>query len=254
MRLGCFALAVGCAACAGERDGPAREPAPQFGRVTALLGTTPVVGAWGRDSVVAVYAPDAGTLQIDGARLSGRRLPTVRLMMSCAAPPAPGVYPVRGLGTSIHAEAYLDRGGRGAWWAPWSRRPADRAFLSDSTPPGVLELDTLDLAGGRVYGRFRMVVRSFNRVPAESLAATGTFWGRVRTVDFSRWRTHPLRWAPDMDRNCAAIRRPLPGATAAAVGAPTPHGTLKLSGTPGRPAPPPSPSQGQAVSRGKLAA
>jgi hypothetical protein len=214
-------LAVGVA-YAAACGGPAREPAPGFGRVTALLGAAPVVGAWGPDSVVAVYSARSGTLQIDGARLGGGAagpLPLVRVMMSCAAAPRPGVYRVAGTQTPVHVAAYLRPRGLLAVWphlrvawprlgVVWPRSDAGRALLSDSTPPGVLALDTLDLTGGRIYGRFRAAVRSYNRTPAESLAVAGTFWGRVRTLDDGAWPGGQPRWAPGFDRDCAAARRP----------------------------------------------
>ncbi len=220
-RTACAVAAAGVVA-GGGCDGPAREPAARFGRMTAVVGGAPVVGAWGPDSVVAVYGVHSGTLQIEGARVDGgawsdARLPVVRVLLACEAPPGPGVYRVAGFTTPVHAEAFLAPRGVGGWWPHrwwprdwWPGRGESRAFLSDSARPGVLELDTLDLAGGRVYGRFRATVRSIGRAPAESLALAGTFWGRVRTFDFRRPGDPPVRRSPLFDRDCAAARRPPP--------------------------------------------
>jgi len=201
----CAALLAGCA---GGRGGPAGVPAARFGHLTAALGDAPFVGTFARDSVVAVYMIPAGSLQIEGDRAIGGRTPLVRLVMRCVAAPPPGVYPIRGLRTPVYAEVFVGGTAPGAWWR---RRELPRGLLSDSVPPGVLELDTLDLAAGRVHGRFRTAVRSYNRTPPESLAVEGAFWGRVQAVDPPRpLGAPPLRWAPGIDRDCAAIRRPLP--------------------------------------------
>jgi hypothetical protein len=215
--------------------------------MTALLGGAPVVGAFGPDSVVAVYGAHSGTLQIEGARVgggAGGSLPILRVVMSCAAAPGPGVYPVAGGRTPVHAEAYLPPRGVPAVWprvvdvwprfgALGPRVGASRGFHSDSTPPGVLELDTLDLAGGRIYGRFRAAVRSYDGVPAASLGVVGTFWGRVRTVEYPAPPGGRARWAPGFDRDCAAARRPRPPAAGPAAGAPTLNDASQLPGTPG---------------------
>jgi hypothetical protein len=71
-------------------------------------------------------------------------------------------------------------------------------------PSGNLELDTIDTVGGVIRGRFAVALRSFNRVPAETLNVRAAFFGRLR-VDH-RFGERPVLWAPMFDRDCERIR------------------------------------------------
>lgn len=228
MRLSTSICAAFLAGCAGARTGPAAPPPARFGYVTGLIGDAPFVGTFAHDSVVAIYMRETGSLQIEGDRAIGGRMPLVRVDMRCLAEPAPGVYAVRGMRTPVYAEAFV--GGSDARW--WHRGEPSRGLLSDSVPPGVLELDTLDLTRGRIYGRFQVTLRSNNRAPAESLVVSATFWGRViaPTLPLPSGLS-PGRWAPDIDRDCAAVRGPLRAATARDSGAPMSSESLQPSGS-----------------------
>lgn len=226
------ACAASGAACAGAYGRPASGLASVFGRVTARVGPTPVAGAWGPDSVVAVYLAEAGTLQIEGARVGGPRVPAVRVTLACAAVPEPGAHPIAGPRAPVQVQAVLP-GVPGAGAAAGARVDGTaRVFVADSAA-GILELDTLDLAGGRIAGRFRAAVRDVDRPAAAALPLSGAFWGRVRTVHRPPGG-RPLRLPPASERDCAADRRASPAGTgraAAAAGVLTSNVALQLSGT-----------------------
>jgi hypothetical protein len=70
-------------------------------------------------------------------------------------------------------------------------------------PPGKLELDTIDTVGGVIRGRFAVALRSYNRVPAETLNVRGAFFGRLSVE--RRFHDPPVLWAPMFDRDCERI-------------------------------------------------
>ena len=175
---------------------------PQFGQLTASLGTESFVGTFGHDSTVAVYDPEVGQLQIEGNRRTKGRSDLVRLVMICEASPEPGTYRVAApFFTPVSAGVFRIRIRR---WLPrrWAR--TFQFFISDSMPPGVLELDTLDLQSGAISGRFRVGVRTVNEKHADSLFVSGAFRGRVRTSGLHRKR--PIQFSPQMGRDCDAAK------------------------------------------------
>ena len=173
----------------------------EFGKVRATLNGSELVGAFSSDSIIAIYSPNAGQIQIaDDKQVRGRK-PSVRVYMRCASFPKPGTYPIRGLRSPVFVEAFLVP----TWWErawPLHGRVI-RSFLSDSMPPGKLELDTIDTLGGVIRGRFAAALRSFNRVPAETLNVRGAFFGRLSVEH--RFDEPPVLWAPMLDRDCARI-------------------------------------------------
>jgi hypothetical protein len=101
----------------------------------------------------------------------------------------------------VHIQAFLGP----TWWErAWPlHRSTVRAFLSDSMPSGKLELDAIDTVAGVIRGRFAAALRTFNRVPAETLNVRGAFFGRL-IVD--RRFVNPFGWAPIFDLDCDRIR------------------------------------------------
>ena len=180
-----------------------RETPFEFGKLRANLNGSDFVGAFGRDSIIAIYNPNGGQIQIEGDKQIGGRRPLVRVLMRCATFPKAGIYPVKGgLRSPVYVEAVLDPTG---WERAWPLHGRGmHFFLSDSMPPGKLELDTIDTVGGVIRGRFTVALRSFNRVPAETLNVRGAFFGRLSVEH--RFDEPPVLWAPMLDRDCERIR------------------------------------------------
>src|SRR5712675_2141266 len=84
-----------------------REPPFEFGKLRASLNGSEFVGAFGRDSIIAIYNSNAGQIQIAGDRQVRGRKPSVRVYMRCASFPKPGTYPIRGLRSPVFVEAFL---------------------------------------------------------------------------------------------------------------------------------------------------
>lgn len=202
MNLKPFTAAV-IALLACTRSRTEKETPFEFGKLRANLNGSEFVGAFSRDSIIAIYNPNAGQIQIEGDKQVGGRRPLVRVQMRCATFPKAGIYPIRGgLLSPVYVEAFLEP----TWWErawPLHGRRI-RSFLSDSMPPGKLELDTIDTVGGVIRGRFAVALRSFNRVPAETLNVRGAFFGRLNVEH--RFGAPPVLWAPMFDRDCERIR------------------------------------------------
>jgi len=179
-----------------------RETPFEFGKLRANLNGSEFVGAFGRDSIIAIYTPGEGGLQIEGDRQVRGRRPLVRVQMRCATLPKAGIYPIKGLLSPVYVESVLEATAWERAWPLHGRRI--RSFLSDSMPPGKLELDTIDTVAGVIRGRFTVALRSFNRAPAETLDIRGVFFGRL-SVDH-RFNMPQVRWAPEFDRDCERIR------------------------------------------------
>lgn len=179
------------------------EGAPpfEFGKLRANLNGSEFVGAFARDSIIAVYDALSGQLQIEGDRQVGGRRPLVRLVMLCTDFPKAATYPIKGMRSPVHVESYLEPTFWERLWPLHDRR--NRAFLSDSMPPGQLQLDTIDTVARVIRGRFEVALRSFNRAPAETLLVRGAFFGRL-SVDHRPGG--PVRWTPLFDRDCERIR------------------------------------------------
>jgi hypothetical protein len=196
-----FAAAV-IAILACTRPMPERETPFEFGKLRANLNGSEFIGAFGRDSIIAVYTPNAGQIQIEGDKQVRGRKPLVRVLMRCTTFPKAGIYPIKGgLLSPVYVEAFLEPTGWERAWPLHGRRI--RAFLSDSMPPGKLELDTIDTVGGVMRGRFAVALRSSNRVPAETLNVRGAFFGRLSVE--RRFHDPPVLWAPMFDRDCERI-------------------------------------------------
>lgn len=179
-----------------------REIPFEFGKLRADLNGSDFVGAFGRDSIIAVYLPSGGTIQIEGDKQVRGRRPLVRVQMRCATFPKAGIYPIRGLLSPVYVESFLEPN---AWERAWPLHGHRiRSFLSDSMPPGRLELDTIDTVAGLIRGRFDVALRSFDRVPAETLTVRGAFFGRLSVK--RRFGEPQLHWAPELDRDCERIR------------------------------------------------
>ncbi len=175
----------------------------EFGKVRANLNGSDFVGAFGRDSIIAIYSPNAGQIQIEGDKQVRGWRPLVRVLMRCTTFPKAGIYPLKGgLRSPVYVEAVLEPTGWDRAWPLHGR--GIRFFLSDSMPPGKLELDTIDTVGGVIRGRFTVALRSFNRVPAETLNVRAAFFGRLSVEH--RFSDHPVLWAPMFDRDCERIR------------------------------------------------
>jgi hypothetical protein len=179
-----------------------REPSFEFGKLRGDLNGNEFVGAFGTDSVIAVYDANAGQLEIEGDKKIGGQRPSVRLVMRCTTFPKAGTYAIKGMRSPVHAESYLEPTALERAW-PLYRR-VDHAFLSDSMPWGKLELDTIDTVTAVIKGRFSVGLRSFNRSPAETLIVRGAFFGRLGTNHILR--EPPIRWTPLFDRDCESIR------------------------------------------------
>jgi len=162
-------VGITLAACTTPRA--KRETAFEFGKLRADLNGSDFVGAFGTDSLIAIYDANAGQLQIEGDEQIGGRQPLVRLIMRCTAFPRVGTYPIKGMRSPVHAESYLDPTELERAWPVHGRK--DRVFLSDSMPWGKLELDTIDTVAAVIKGRFSVGLRSFNRSPAETLSSDG---------------------------------------------------------------------------------
>lgn len=174
----------------------------KYGQLTASLGTEAFAGSFGPDSTVAVYSPHVGQLTIEGNRWTHGWVEVVRLTMVCLTAPDTGTYRIsRGFYTPISAGVFRTRIRR---WLPRKWRTTNQAFVSDSTIPGVLRLDTLDLKSGAISGSFQVKVRTIEQTPVDTMAVKGIFTGRVRVWDMPR--TRPIRFAPDMGRDCEAAR------------------------------------------------
>lgn len=190
-------LALG--ACFTDRK--SGEPPGEFGQLTASLNGRPFRGAFGPDSTVAIYSAAAGQLQIEGKRRVGEWTEVVGLVMICENTPGPGVYRVSAPSTPVSARVYRIRIRR---WLPRPWRFTGHFYISDSMPPGTLNVDTLDFSSGAISGRFSVGVRTYNKKPADSLFVTGAFAGRVLTPKSSRDR--PIRWSPQQGRDCNSAK------------------------------------------------
>ena len=197
--------------CAPRPSGS--EPVARFGHVTAVIGSRPFVGRFGPDSVIAVYSPTGGQLQIAGA--ADGHWPAVRLVLRCAHRPVAGAYAVGTFQSPVHATVALGP-------APWYRRltralrgiPAhhheqDRFFVSDSGLPGRLELEILDWDAAVVRGRFAVTLRSLSR-ELETITTHGRFAGRLHVAP-TALEPGSQRWGSGFDLNCSAAHRPLTG-------------------------------------------
>jgi hypothetical protein len=174
-----------------------------FGQLAAKLNGESFVGSFGPDSTIALYSPNVGQIQIEGdKRVSGQRPLVVRLQMRCTEFPKTGGYPIGSLFSPVAAEAFLNPS---TWDRIWPlRRRYRRSFISDSMPPGRLELESIDTVAGVIKGRFAVQLRSFNRAPAETLNVRGAFFGRLRVQRMLGERVP--RWAPEFDRDCERVR------------------------------------------------
>jgi hypothetical protein len=175
----------------------------EYGQLTASLGTEAFAGSFGRNSTVAVYSPDVGQLTIEGNRWTHGWAEVVRLTMVCLSAPDTGTYRIStDFYTPISAGVFRTRIRR---WLPRKWRTTNYAFVSDSTNPGILRLDTLDLKSGAISGSFQVKMRTIERKPVDTMAVKGTFAGRVVRVSHMP-RTRPIRFAPDMGRDCEGAR------------------------------------------------
>jgi hypothetical protein len=179
-------------------------PEKRFGFLTASLGTESFAGTLGPDSTVAEYNPEVGQLTIGGRRGGRDWTEAVELTMVCQSAPDTGAYRVStSFYTPVSAGVYRLRIRR---WLPRRWRTTNHAFTSDSTVPGILRLDTLDLKSGAISGSFRVRVRTIDQTPVDGIYATGFFSGRVRTSMLHQ--TRPVKFAPDMGRDCTGAKRP----------------------------------------------
>jgi hypothetical protein len=191
---------ISLSACTTRRA--EKEPSFEFGKLRADLNGNEFVGAFGTDSVIAVYDANAGQLQISGEKqVSGSR-PSFHLFMRCAVFPKAGTYPIKGMRSPVHVQGFLEPTALQRAWPLHGR--VDRAFLSDSMPWGKLELDTIDTIAAVIKGRFSVGLRSFNRSPAETLIVHGAFFGRM-SMNHTLGQP-PIRWTPLFDRDCESIR------------------------------------------------
>jgi hypothetical protein len=174
-----------------------------FGQLAAKLNGESFVGSFGPDSTIALYNPIVGQIQIEGdKRVSGQRPLVVRLQMRCTDLPKLGSYPIGNPFSPVAAEAFLNPS---IWDRVWPlHRREIRSFISDSMPPGRLELESIDTTAGVIKGRFAVKLRSFNRAPAETLDVRGAFFGGLRVT--RRLGERVPRWAPEFNRDCERIR------------------------------------------------
>jgi hypothetical protein len=187
----------GCTTPLTEREIPF-----EFGKLRADVNGSDFVGAFGRDSIIAVYLPSGGTIQIEGDKQVRGRRPLVRVQMRCAIFPKAGTYPIKGLLSPVYVESFQEPT---AWERAWPIHGGRiRSFLSDSMPPGKLQLDTIDTVAGVIKGRVDVALRSFNRVPAETLTVRGAFFGRLGVE--RRFGEAAGPWARELDRDCQRIR------------------------------------------------
>jgi len=195
-----IAAVVVLVAC--TRPSTEREPLFEFGKLRASLNGSDFVGGFTRDSIIAIYSPSQGQVEIIGEKQVRGRKPSVRVFMRCAIFPKAGTYPIRGMRTPVFVEAFLEPS---AWERAWPlHRREIHSFLSDSMPPGRLELDTIDTVSGVIKGRFAAALRSANRVPAETLNVQGAFFGRIHME--RRFGDRGVGWSPLFDLDCERIR------------------------------------------------
>jgi hypothetical protein len=165
----------------------------------ASLNGRDFIGMFARDSIVAMWHGSVGQLQIHGAE---RNSGTVRLILRCGALPKAGIYAIGAISSPASAHAVMKPT---LWQRIWPLRGTrSRAFLSDSSAPGTLVLDTVDSAKAIVKGHFKMVLRSVDRTPAETLSVDGTFFGRLYIGQ--PFPERKMRWAPGMRTDCERIR------------------------------------------------
>lgn len=192
-----FALS-GCVTQATEQETPF-----EFGKLRATLNGSDFVGAFGRDSVIAIWDTLSGSMQIEGNKQVRGHGPSVRVQMKCTALPKPGTYAIKNPFSPVSAEAFLGASALERLWPVHGRRI--HAFLSDSMPPGSLVLDTVDTVNRIIRGRFAGALRSVNRTAAETLYVRAAFFGRLRIEpSFARPPFGP--WSPLFDRDCGRIR------------------------------------------------
>ena len=190
-------LAVLCA-CASSP--PQNEMQFEFGNMRAEVNGNTFTGGFGPNSTIAVWDTSVRQLQIQGDKHEpGHRTESVRVTMRCGGLPQPGTYAIRNPFSPVSSDAFIAPTG---WARVWPiRGKAIRPFLSDSMPPGKLVLERVDSI---IRGHFEVSLRSFNRVPAETLRVRGTFFGRLAVQpDFPRPREH---WAPNYQTDCERIR------------------------------------------------
>ncbi len=173
----------------------------EFGKFRAHLNGSEFAGSFSSDSVIAIYSSNSGQMQIEGNRRRPGNPRIVRVFLRCTGFPKAGTYAIKSSLSPVSAEAFL---GPSAWDRAWPIRGREiRGFISDSMPPGNLILETSDSLNGVVRGRLAVSLRSYNRVPAETLHVKAAFFGRVSMPEFP-WRD--LRWSPMFDRDCERIR------------------------------------------------
>ena len=197
LRVLCVALAVVCAYA--QSPGQAGTQF-EFGKLLAQVNGKDFAGVFGSYSVIAVWDTSVGQLQIQGdKRQTGQRTESVRVTMRCGAMPKPGTYAIKSPLTPVSSDAFIAGTG---WERVWPLRGnGNRPFISDSMPAGKLVLERVDSI---IKGRFDVSLRSFNRVPAETLYVRGTFFGRLSIhPDFAQPRE---RWAPMFQTDCERIR------------------------------------------------
>jgi len=172
----------------------------EFGKLIAEVNGKDFIGVFGPSSIIAVWDTSVGQLQIQGDRRQrGQRTESVRLTLRCGAIPKSGTYAIRSPLTPVSSDAFIARTGLERVWP--LRGNGIRPFVSDSMPAGKLVLERVDSI---IKGRFDLSLRSFNRVPAETLHVRGTFFGRLSIhPDFARPREH---WAPAFQTDCERIR------------------------------------------------
>jgi hypothetical protein len=198
-----IAAVVVLVAC--TRPSTEKEPPFEFGKLRARLNGSDFVGGFTRDSIIAIYSPGQGQVEIIGEKQVRGRKPSVRVFMRCAIFPKAGTYPIGGMRTPVYMEAFLEPS---AWERAWPlQRREIHSFLSDSMPSGSLELDTIDTVGGVIKGRFAAALRSVNRLPAETLKVHGAFFGRIHME--RRFGDRGLGGSPLFDLDCERIRNAL---------------------------------------------
>jgi hypothetical protein len=195
LRLLCVSVMCACASAAAQT-----EPQFEFGKLRAAVNGSTFTGDFGPNSIIAVWDTSVGQIQIEGDRRErGRRTEVVRVTMRCGAIPKPGIYAIRNPFSPVSSDAFIAPTGWGRIWP--LRGTGNRAFLSDSMPPGTIVLERIDSI---IKGRFDVSLRSFNRAPAETLHVRATFFGRLAIHPYSpRPRGH---WGPRFQTDCERIR------------------------------------------------
>ena len=175
-----------------ELTGPTTSPAPQFGRITAVVFDERWISTLRPDSVVAYYDSETGRLQVFGLRPDSRGR-DASLSLEVCGPPIPRAYPFASVWNGPYGPERLALGAAADFWLPVDLPGGGNEFFtavgfgSTGDPGDSLIVKEIDLKKGTIRGSFTFGAKSAGGTYA--FRAAGSFWGRVVA--------HPGRCAVD---------------------------------------------------------